>query len=88
MIACGAKVLGPFSVGDNARIAANAVVLSEVPEDATAVGIPAQIVKIAGRATHYADEVDQTNVVNPTLQKIEALTRRVEELEKKLEEQK
>ncbi len=70
MIACGAKVLGPFSVGDNARIAANAVVLSEVPEDATAVGIPAQIVKIAGRATHYADEVDQTSVKNPTLEKL------------------
>ena len=78
MIACGAKVLGPFSVGDNARIAANAVVLSEVPEDATAVGIPAQIVKIAGRATHYADEVDQTSVKNPTLEKLAALAGRVE----------
>ena len=81
MIACGAKVLGPFSVGDNARIAANAVVLSEVPEDATAVGIPAQIVKIAGRATHYADEVDQTSVKNPTLEKLAALAGRVEALE-------
>ena len=37
LIGCGAKVLGPFKVGDNARIAANAVVLSEVPEQATAV---------------------------------------------------
>ena len=86
MIACGAKVLGPFSVGDNARIAANAVVLSEVPEDATAVGIPAQIVKIAGRATHYADEVDQTSVKNPTLEKLAALAGRVEALERQLEE--
>ncbi len=85
MIACGAKVLGPFAVGDNARIAANAVVLSEVPEDATAVGIPAQIVKIAGRSTHYADEVDQTSVKNPTLEKLAALAQRVEELEKRLE---
>lgn len=85
MIACGAKVLGPFTVGDNARIASNAVVLSEVPEDATAVGIPAQIVKIAGRSTHYADEVDQTSVKNPTLEKLAALAQRVEELEKRLE---
>ena len=68
LISCGAKVLGPFQVGDNARIASNAVVLSEVPEDATAVGIPAQIVRIAGRVTHYADDVDQTSVENPTLQ--------------------
>ncbi len=84
MIACGAKVLGPFTVGDNARIAANAVVLSEVPEDATAVGIPAQIVKIAGQATHYADEVDQTSVKNPTLEKLAALAQRVEVLEQQL----
>ena len=47
LIGCGAKVLGPFKVGDNARVAANSVVLSEVPPDATAVGIPAQIVRIA-----------------------------------------
>ena len=83
MIACGAKVLGPFTVGDNARIAANAVVLSEVPEDATAVGIPAQIVKIAGRP-HYVDDVDQTSVKNPTVEKLNALTERVAELERRL----
>lgn len=86
LISCGAKVLGPFSVGNNARIAANAVVLSEVPEDATAVGIPAQIVRIAGKTTRYVDEVDQTSVRNPTLEKLAALTARVEELEKQLSE--
>lgn len=86
LISCGAKVLGPFSVGDNARIAANAVVLSEVPEDATAVGIPAQIVRIAGKTTRYVDEVDQTSVRNPTLEKLAALTARVEELERQLSE--
>lgn len=87
LISCGAKVLGPFKVGDNARIAANAVVLSEVPEDATAVGIPAQIVRIAGRTTHYADEVDQTSVQNPTLEKLAALSARVEALERAAEKQ-
>ncbi len=86
LISTGAKVLGPFKVGDNARIAANAVVLSEVPPDATAVGIPAQIVRIAGRATHYADEVDQTSVKNPTLERLAALSDRVEALEKLLDE--
>ncbi len=86
LISTGAKVLGPFKVGDNSRIAANAVVLSEVPPDATAVGIPAQIVRIAGRATHYADEVDQTSVKNPTLEKLAALDHRVEQLEKLLDE--
>lgn len=88
LISCGAKVLGPFKVGDNARIAANAVVLSEVPENATAVGIPAQIVRIAGRAaTHYADEVDQTSVENPTLERLAALSSRLDFVERLLDEQ-
>ena len=86
LVSCGAKVLGPIKVGDNSRIAANAVVLSEVPEDATAVGIPAQIVRIAGRTTRYADEVDQTSVENPTLERLEALSSRLEFIEKLLDE--
>ena len=48
MVSAGAKVLGPFKVGDNSRIASNAVVLSEIPSDATAVGVPARVVRIAG----------------------------------------
>ena len=85
MVSTGAKVLGPFKVGDNSRIAANAVVLQEVPENATAVGIPAQIVRVQGeKVKKYVDEVDQTSVENPTLAKIEALTKRLEELEEKL----
>ena len=87
LLSCGAKVLGPFKVGDNARIAANAVVLTEVPPDATAVGIPAQIVRIAGRTTHYADDVDQTSVENPTLEKLSALSARLELVERLLDEQ-
>lgn len=87
LISCGAKVLGPFKVGDNARIAANAVVLSEVPEQATAVGIPAQVVRIAGRSTHFADEVDQINVQDPVEEKLDAALSRLEFLEKLMDEQ-
>ncbi|MBS5925919.1 MAG: serine O-acetyltransferase [Clostridium sp.] len=42
VIGAGAKVLGPIKVGDNAKIGANAVVVKDVPEGATAVGIPAK----------------------------------------------
>ena len=65
LVGAGAKVLGPFTVGDNARIAAGAVVLSEVPADATAVGVPAKVVRVAGQRPpeldqiHYADPVGQ-----------------------------
>ena len=87
MIGAGATILGPITVRRNARIAAGAVVLQEVPENATAVGVPAQIVRVNGERVHsYADEVDQTSVENPTLEKLAALARRVEELEKRLEE--
>ena len=86
LISCGAKVLGPFKVGDNARIAANAVVLTEVPEKATAVGIPAQVVRIGGRLTHFADEVDQTSVESPTQKKLEILSSRLDLVEKLLDE--
>jgi serine O-acetyltransferase len=42
-IGAGAKILGPISIGDNARIGANSVVLSDVPAGRTAVGIPATL---------------------------------------------
>lgn len=86
LIGCGAKILGPFQVGNGARIAANSVVLSEVPPDATAVGIPAQIVKVAGRTTHYTDEMDHVSIISPVMEKIAELSLRIEELEDKLQE--
>ena len=85
LISCGAKVLGPVKVGDNARIAANAVVLSEVPEAATAVGIPAQVVRIAGKAANFADDVDQINVKDPVLEKLAAVSSRLELVERLLD---
>ena len=85
LIGCGAKILGPFKVGDGSRVAANSVVLFEVPERATAVGIPAQIVRVAGHPC-YTDNVDQVTVNNPTQERLNALLDRVEELEKRLNE--
>ena len=85
MIGSGAKVLGPITIRRSARIAAGAVVLQEVPENATAVGVPAQIVRLNGVRIHsYADDVDQTSVENPTLERIEALEQRIRELERRL----
>ena len=88
LISAGAKVLGPFTVGDNSRIAANAVVLSEVPESATAVGIPAQIVRVHGQKVNYASDVDQTSVNNPTQEQLNALAGRLSALEEELKKTK
>lgn len=84
LIGTGAKVLGPFTVGDNSRIAANSVVLGEVPPDSTAVGIPAKIVRIAGQKVDYATEVDQVSVRDPMGEELAAIKKRLDELENQL----
>ena len=86
LVGSGAKVLGPFKVGDNCRIAAGAVVLREVPPNSTAVGVPAQVVRVAGKPVYYADDVDQIHVADPLLEEIDALNRRLEALERQLRE--
>ena len=87
MVSTGAKVLGPFKVGDGARIAANAVVLSEIPPDATAVGVPARVVRIAGEKVDYASSVDQIHVTDPVQKELQALSSRLEWLEQYIDEQ-
>ena len=82
MIGSGAKVLGPFTVGSNSRIASNAVVLSAIPENSTAVGVPARVVRIAGEKVNYASEVDQIHVTDPVAQELCALRREIELLKK------
>ena len=81
----GAKVLGPFKVGDGARIAANAVVLKEIPENATAVGVPARVVRIAGEKTNFVGNVDQVSVTDPVQKELEAINSRLAWLENYLD---
>ena len=57
MVGSGAKILGPFTVGDNARVAAGAVVLDEVPPNSTAVGVPARIVRVNGQKPSSLDQI-------------------------------
>ena len=75
LIGTGAKVLGPFKVGDNSRIAANSVVLSEIPPDSTAVGIPARVVKRKGQKLDFATEVDQVSISDPVAEELAAIRR-------------
>ena len=86
LIGSGAKVLGPFRVGDNARIASGAVVLREVPPNCTAVGVPAHVARLGGKAVHYADDVDQINVKDPVEADIVSLAQRICQLEQQLKQ--
>ena len=77
MVGAGAKVLGPFRVGNNARIAANAVVLREVPDNATVVGVPGRIVRLSG------EKLDHIHTPDPVMLEITALQERIARLEKR-----
>lgn len=86
LIGCGAKILGPFTVGDNCKIASNAVVLQEVPPDCTCVGIPARIVRRNNEKVNPENNFDHIHLPDPVSQELCRLTIRLEQLEKKLEE--
>ena len=66
MVGAGAKILGPINICDNCKVAANAVVLKDIPENSTAVGIPAKIVRRHGRRV---DDLDQIHVPDPVTRK-------------------
>ena len=85
MVGCGAKILGPFKVGDGAKIAANAVVLEEVPPNCTAVGVPARVVGRNGVKTG-CDDLDQIHIPDPVSQELCAYRIRLENLEKQVEQ--
>ena len=84
LIGSGAKVLGPFNVGDNSKIAANAVVLSEVPENSTCVGVPARIVRINNQKVNSSMDLDQIHIPDPTSQEICKIYKRLHDLEEKI----
>ena len=83
-IGAGAKVLGPFTVGDNSKIGASAVVLKAVPPNCTVVGNPGRIVRREGAVQGV--DLDHVHMPDPVKAHIDALERRVGELEAQLHE--
>lgn len=80
MVAAGAKILGPFTVGKHAKIGAGSVVLKEVPANATVVGVPGRVVRIKGERV---DDLDQ-NLPDPVKEEIMRLSGEVERLKAEL----
>ena len=80
MVGSGAKVLGPIRVGDNAKIAANSVVLRDVPDNCTVVGIPGHIVKVNG------EKLDQIHTPDPIQLQINELYEKIQALEQQVKE--
>lgn len=84
IISSGAKVLGPFKVGDDVKIGAGAVVLKEVPDGCTVVGIPGTIVKC--RKQSPTSDMDVANMPDPVAVELECLRKRIVTMEESLRE--
>ena len=85
MVGAGAKVLGPFKIGDGAKIAAGAVVLKEIPAGATAVGIPAKVVRQKGEKVEEREQLDQIHIPDPVSQQLNELEAKIKELKDEIE---
>lgn len=89
MIASGAKVLGPFKVGDNSKIGAGSIVLKEVPPNCTVVGVPGRVVikdniKVADVNWKPTVDLDQIELPDPVAQELECLRKRLIKIENEL----
>lgn len=85
MVGSGAKVLGPFRVGDNSKIAAGAVVLNEVPDDSTCVGVPARVVRREGKRIDHCADLDQVQIPDPIAMQLCTMSVHIKNLERELE---
>ena len=91
MVGSGAKILGPLHVGDNCKIASNAVLLHSIDADSTAVGVPARVVRVKNVRLEN-EQLDHVHVPDPVQQELSLvyqemarLQQRVQELEQKTE---
>ena len=84
LVGAGAKILGPVKIGNNSKVAAGAVVLTELPEHSTAVGIPAKVVRVGGQ--RVPDELDQIHIPDPVQQELNVLRAEIHTLREKIEE--
>lgn len=81
VVGAGAKVLGNITIGSNSYIGANAVVLRDAPPNTTVVGVPGHVTKQDGKKIDRA--MDHIHVLDPVMQQLDDLQKRIEELENK-----
>ena len=86
MVGSGAKVLGPVRLGNNTKIASGAVVLRDIPENSTAVGMPAKVVRQSGKKVTDANDLDQIHIPDPVSKELCAMERKISALEARVKE--
>lgn len=82
MIGSGAKVLGPITIGRNAKVAAGAVVVKDVEPNCTVVGVPGEVVRIDGERV---DDLDQIHIPDPVMNAIQNNQKKINELQNEIE---
>ena len=87
LVGAGARVLGPFKVGNNVKIAANAVVLNAIPDNSTAVGVPARVVRMNGKKLPehtVTQDIDQIHIPDPVSLEFCRMQLEIAELKKEI----
>ena len=84
VIGAGAKVLGPITLGNNSKVGSNAVVVNDIPNDTTAVGIPAKIIKSGEKLKKFSAYAVEKNSQDPVLQSIDEILKTLEHQQKEI----
>lgn len=84
VVGVGASVLGAITVGDNSKVGGGAVVIEDVPPNATAVGIPARVVVVAGKRIDEESKKRHEALPDPVVEMMRCMTNRVEHLERQV----
>jgi serine O-acetyltransferase len=90
VVGAGAKILGPIEIGDQARVGANSVVISSVPEGKTVVGIPGKVVvQTISKQSYMGNEIDLNHhlIPDPVADAISCLLERIRTLEQQVAKQ-
>lgn len=83
VVGAGAKVLGPITLGSDARVGANSVVVRDVPPGAVVVGVPGQIISRGETGATDSAYDDQKLFLDPVARSLESIMGRLDELERR-----
>jgi serine O-acetyltransferase len=86
VVGSGAKILGPFTVGDNSKVGSNSVVVKEVPPDSTVVGVPGRVVFTEGQKHEVRADLEHGRLPDPEAKAISCLFDQIRALEKRVQE--
>lgn len=85
LVATGAKVLGSIKIGKNSKVGAGSIVLNDVPENSTVVGIPGRVVKQNGMKVKQ--DLNHRDLPDPILEKIQQLEKQIQTLNDQMNKQ-